>query len=141
MSELDHISLICFHFLTYFLVLNSEGIRCLLIMTSSKFCCGFSVCSAHYLESESCPVMSDSLRPRRLYSPWNSIGQNSGVGSLSLLQGIFQPKDWTQGWKWTLKGNLVVFYLFVARFIIDVEFKVKKLCSYYYILQWLKLRF
>ena len=30
-------------------------------------------------------------RPRRLtlYSPWNSPGQNSGVGSLSLLQGIF----------------------------------------------------
>ena len=23
------------------------------------------------------------------YSPWNSPGQNSGVGSLSLLQGIF----------------------------------------------------
>ena len=24
-----------------------------------------------------------------LYSPWNSPGQNTGVGSLSLLQGIF----------------------------------------------------
>ena len=24
-----------------------------------------------------------------LYSPWNSLGQNTGVGSLSLLQGIF----------------------------------------------------
>ena len=23
------------------------------------------------------------------YSPWNSSGQNTGVGSLSLLQGIF----------------------------------------------------
>ena len=31
-----------------------------------------------------------------LYSPWNSPGQNTGVGSLSLLQGIFQPRDWTQ---------------------------------------------
>ena len=39
--------------------------------------------------------MSDSLRPRGLYSPWNSPGQNSGVGSLSLLQGIFP----TQGLK------------------------------------------
>ena len=29
--------------------------------------------------------MSDSLR----YSPWDSPGQNIGVGSLSLLQGIF----------------------------------------------------
>ena len=39
-------------------------------------------------ESESCPIMSDSLRPRGLYSPWNSLGQNTGVGSLSLLQRI-----------------------------------------------------
>ena len=40
-------------------------------------------------ESESHSVMSDSLRPHGLYSPWNSPGQNTGVGSLSLLQGIF----------------------------------------------------
>ena len=33
--------------------------------------------------------MSNSLQPHRLYSPWNSPGQNTGVGSLSLLQGIF----------------------------------------------------
>ena len=31
----------------------------------------------------------DSLRPHGLYNPWNSPGQNTGVGSLSLLQGIF----------------------------------------------------
>ena len=34
-------------------------------------------------------VVSNSLRPHGLYSPWNSLGQNTGVGSLSLLQGIF----------------------------------------------------
>ena len=33
--------------------------------------------------------MSSSLQPHGLYSPWNSLGQNTGVGSLSLLQGIF----------------------------------------------------
>ena len=33
--------------------------------------------------------MSDSLRPHGLYSPRNSPGQNTGVGSCSLLQGIF----------------------------------------------------
>ena len=33
--------------------------------------------------------MSDSLWPHGLYSPWNSPGQNTGVGSCSLLQGIF----------------------------------------------------
>ena len=29
------------------------------------------------------------LRPHGLYRPWNSPGQNTGVGSLFLLQGIF----------------------------------------------------
>ena len=36
-------------------------------------------------ERESCSVASDSLRPHGLYSPWNSLGQNTGVSSLSLL--------------------------------------------------------
>ena len=39
--------------------------------------------------SESCSVISDSLKPHGLYCPWNSPGQNTGVGNLSLLQGIF----------------------------------------------------
>ena len=34
------------------------------------------------------------LRPHRRYSPWNSLGQNTGVGSLFLLQGIF-PTQWS----------------------------------------------
>ena len=33
-----------------------------------------------------CPTLCD---PHGLYSPWNSPGQNTGVGSLSLLQEIF----------------------------------------------------
>ena len=39
--------------------------------------------------SESFSVVSDSLRPHGLYSSQNSPGQNTGVGSLSILQGIF----------------------------------------------------
>ena len=39
--------------------------------------------------SESRSVVSNILRPHRLHSPWNSPGQNTGVGSLSLFQGIF----------------------------------------------------
>ena len=39
-------------------------------------------------ESESCSALSDFLWPHRLYSPWNSPGQNTGLGSLSLLRGI-----------------------------------------------------
>ena len=38
-------------------------------------------------ESESCSVVSISLRPHGLYNSWNSVGQNTGMGSLSFLQG------------------------------------------------------
>ena len=45
--------------------------------------------------SEICSVLSNSLQPHRL-SPWNSPGQNTGVDSLSLLQGILptQESNW-----------------------------------------------
>ena len=36
--------------------------------------------------AQSCLILCD---PHRLYSLWNSPGQNTGVGSCSLLQGIF----------------------------------------------------
>ena len=44
-----------------------------------------------------CSVVPDSLQPHGLYSPWNSPGQNTGVGSLSLLQGIFLTQGWNPG--------------------------------------------
>ena len=47
--------------------------------------------------SESHSVVSNSLRPHGLYSPWNSPGQNTGVGSLSLLQGIFPTQGSNPG--------------------------------------------
>ena len=40
-------------------------------------------------ESESLSVIFGSLWPHEVYSPWNSPGQNTVVGSFSLLQGIF----------------------------------------------------
>ena len=42
-------------------------------------------------------VMSDSLRPHGLYSPWNSPGQNTRVGSSSLLQDIFPTQGSNPG--------------------------------------------
>ena len=42
-------------------------------------------------------VVSNSLRPHGLYSPWNSPGPNTGVGSLSLLQGIFPTQESNPG--------------------------------------------
>ena len=38
-------------------------------------------------------VVSDSLLP----CPWNSPDKNTGVGSHSLLQEIFQTQEWNQG--------------------------------------------
>ena len=49
------------------------------------------------IESESRSVMSDSLRLHELYSPWNSPGQITGVGSLSLFQGIFPTQGSNPG--------------------------------------------
>ena len=40
-------------------------------------------------KSESRSAVSDSWQPHGVYSPWNSPGQNTGVGSLSFLQGTF----------------------------------------------------
>ena len=38
-----------------------------------------------------------TLLPHGLYSPWNSPGQNTGVGSLSLLQGLFPTQGSNRG--------------------------------------------
>ena len=57
------------------------------------------------LVSESRSVVSDSLQPHGLYSPLNSPGQNTGVGNLSLLQGIFPTQGSNLGLphcRWTL---------------------------------------
>ena len=47
----------------------------------------------HVWVSESLLIVSDSLQPYGLYSSWNSPDQNTGVGSLSLLQGTFPSKE------------------------------------------------
>ena len=45
-----------------------------------------------FIESQSFSVMSDSLRPHGLYSPWNFPGQNT----LPFSRGSSQPRDQTQ---------------------------------------------
>ena len=44
--------------------------------------------------AQSCPTLCD---PVDIYSPWNSPGKNTGVGSHSLLQGIFPTQGWNPG--------------------------------------------
>ena len=57
---------------------------------------GWEPPSCLFPESERGSVLSDSLSPWGLHSPWNSSGQSTGAGSLSLLQGIFptQESNW-----------------------------------------------
>ena len=62
--------------------ISKEWINCLVWSTNSSQ-------SIPKCENESCSVLSDSLLSLVLYSPWNSPGQNTGVGSRSLLQEIF----------------------------------------------------
>ena len=58
----------------------------------------FSVMLRHILlMCERCSIVSDSWRPCGLYSLWNSPGHNTGVGSLSLLQGIFSTQGSNPG--------------------------------------------
>ena len=45
----------------------------------------------------SCSVVSDSLLPLGLCSPWNSPDQNIGMSSCSLLQGIFPTQQLNPG--------------------------------------------
>ena len=54
-------------------------------------------CRLRLAESERRLVMSNSLWPHGLYSPWNSPGQNTRVGSLSLFQWIFPTQGSNPG--------------------------------------------
>ena len=57
----------------------------------------FSQMQLYASESESWSVVSNSLQPHGLYRPWNSPGQNTGLGSCSLLQGIFPSQGSNPG--------------------------------------------
>ena len=84
-------------------------------------------------ESESCSVMSDSLRPHELYSPWSSLGQNTGLGSLSFLQGIFPTQGSNPGLphcRWILyqlnhkgspKGIIIVLHQIASQVVLVVK--------------------
>ena len=45
-----------------------------------------------FSESESCSVVSYSFWSHGLQSPWNSLGENTGMGSLSLLREIISTQ-------------------------------------------------
>ena len=72
----------------FFKTIEMTSNQCCIINTHLHTHTHIHYCAKKYSESESRSVVSDSLRPHGLYSPWNSPGQSTGVGSRSLLQGI-----------------------------------------------------
>ena len=48
------------------------------------------LCESEVKVTQSCPTLCDTMD-----CPQNSPGQNTGVGSLSLLRGSSQPRNWT----------------------------------------------
>ena len=84
---------------------------------------------------QSCPTLCDPMDciGILLYSPWNSPGQNAGVGSLSLLQGIFPTQGSNPGLphcRWILyqlshKGSLLAIVNSAAMNIgVHVSFRI-----------------
>ena len=75
--------------------------------------------------THSCPTLWD---PNGLNSPWNSPGQNTGMGSRSLLQGIFPTQGLNPGlphYKWILyqlshKGSLRTWEWVAYPFSVDL---------------------
>ena len=111
--QMDHSSLLCLSAISHF---NSENFGSYLLLfiylipvymnssirivnpfplwetsLSIKVLCLCIVVIKCVKVAQSCP---NSLRPRGLHGPWNSPGQKTGVGSLSLFQGIF-PTQWS----------------------------------------------
>ena len=70
--------------------LNESFVWANVITNICRNCSALNVCSSR-------SVMSDSLQFHGLYSPWNSPAQNTGVGSLSLLQRIFPTQGSNPG--------------------------------------------
>ena len=62
----------------------------------ATLCAVYDYCKQIFsFPSESHSIMSDSLPPHELYSPWNSPGQNAGV-AIPFSRVSSQPRDWTQ---------------------------------------------
>ena len=110
----------------YYVILNTEILSLLLIiffiLKLSYSSLTREISYSHKTQfffkvSESCSVVSDSLQLHGPHSPWNSPGQNTGVGSPFPLQGIFQIQGLNPGLpycRWILyqlshKGSPILF--------------------------------
>ena len=80
----------------FIVFLTSSSVDCWLMSLSLKNIfkllipcleCALQMMSKWVKVAQSYPALCDPLWPHGLYSSWNSSGQNTGVDSLSLLQG------------------------------------------------------
>ena len=75
-------------------MINCNLVQYLLYTSVSKDKKGCAVIISEVKFTQSCLTLCD---PHGLYSPWNSPDQNIGVGSLSLLRGIFPTQGSNPG--------------------------------------------
>ena len=73
---------------------NQEGVSFALFLLFLKVNTNSQMESPKVKVAQSCPTLCD---PMDSYSPWNSPGQNTGVGSHSLLQGILPTQGSNPG--------------------------------------------
>ena len=77
------------------------------------------------VKSESRSIMSDSLRPHSLYSPWTSPGQNTVLGRLSLLQGIFPTQGSNPGLPYSHSQDFtLIIYIHATSKCYSFSFKI-----------------
>ena len=79
-------------------------------------------CSLYFKWSGSHSVVSSTLWPCGLYSPWNSPDHNTGAGSLSLLQGIFPTQELNPG----LPHCRQILYQLNCQGSLELEFSAKR---------------
>ena len=74
-----------------------KSVSCYLHDLGKLLNCSLPQCLHLLSESEIRSVVPNSFQPHGLYSPWNSPGQNTGVDSCSLLNGIFPTQGSNPG--------------------------------------------
>ena len=111
LSELSYTSLksgsVILPALFFYLVIDLAIFFLLLLLfhTNLRILFSISVKNGHWNFDRDCikklkvshSVMSESLGLHGLYSAWNSPGQNTGLGSLSILQGLFPTEGSNPG--------------------------------------------
>ena len=72
------------------------------------------------------PLLTHGLLPTSFLCPWNSLGKNTGVGSRSLLQGIFLTQGLNLG---LLHCRQILYHLSHSKAPKIMNCKIKKLIN------------